>query len=189
VNASLIYDTTSQKIVHGPGTLECMKFYNTNDACSLISNSNGTYRTLQHPVETQEPCCLDPFLAQIHSPPRDWASRGDVTYLGTVIEDYSKELAHHWGWPSTGNCTKQGTSSDSGCHQYFERVSDGLPILFSFPAGRGLQDFHFLPGTMKVGPVQKPDVAPKCQALQCPKSAAASSRPWQVTQWGPWSRI
>lgn len=113
----------------------------------------------------------------IPSLPPNWDQMGDVTYEGMGEEVVSGVFCHKWSWPSTGNCTIQGKAQDSGCHQYYERVADGAPILFSFPAASGHQDFYFLPHTMKVAPLTPSLVAIPhgCDSLACPTGSTVPS--------------
>merc|ERR1712087_779411 len=54
----------SQRVDHGPGAVECVKFYHTSRGCSLIMGPQGTYRIVEgDPV----PCCLD--MPSLKAPP------------------------------------------------------------------------------------------------------------------------
>ena len=73
----------AQRVDHDAGSVECVKFYHTNVSCSLISNRNGTYRTIVDPSPTSPACCLD--MPMIPSLPPNWDQMGDVTYEGAPI--------------------------------------------------------------------------------------------------------
>ena len=137
----------AQRIDHDSGNVECINFYSTHGPCSLLSNANGTYRLLPPPTQ-QKPCCLD--LPSVPYLPPSWGNTSDVRHAGVVLEPVSGGKCHLWQYPSTGNCSVFGQGQDSGCHQYLERVTDGLPVMFAFPGSGGLEDFHFRLDTMSI---------------------------------------
>ena len=85
-----------------------------------------------------------------------------------------------------------GTKGDSGCHSYLQVTNDvywdGRPLLFTFPANLGLQDWHFQPETEKGQGVEAsmfvlPD---GCESITCPKSSAhlrAEMPSWPHSYW------
>ena len=146
----------AQRITHGPGAVECVKFYGVHTACTLLTNVDGLYRLLPEPGPTQSACCLD--MPSIHTPPPHWADDGKPSDGGVVslVLRGGPVTAHDWQYPSTGVCANR-TSPTSGCHQYMEGAAggafEGKPLLFSFPASDGLQDWYYAPESMRMGPI------------------------------------
>jgi hypothetical protein len=61
ISGAMYYDWSikSQRIEHGPGSFECVNFYNSSLACTLFFTPDGLYRVLTAPLpEGQEECCL-----------------------------------------------------------------------------------------------------------------------------------
>mmetsp|Transcript_9002 Transcript_9002/g.13536 ORF Transcript_9002/g.13536 Transcript_9002/m.13536 type:complete len:223 (+) Transcript_9002:55-723(+) len=148
VNGISYYDWTlkAQRIEHDPGAYECTNFYATNQSCTEYFLPDGLYRVLQAPTEGQEECCLD--MPGIGALPPDWASSTNPTYNGVTTELYSGLDAKKWTFDNFPNTTNP--------HMYFEVDSGpymGFPLLFTFPAVDGRQDFYYDPASMKVGPV------------------------------------
>jgi hypothetical protein len=92
VSATIHYDYSSHKaqlVLHGAGSDECVRFYNTPLPCVTLMNNIGMYRILEGSVPL--PCCLD--LPAVNCPPPTWASSATEgrDYLGTVgvVIDFS----------------------------------------------------------------------------------------------------
>jgi len=178
VSGKVFYNWALQalRVDHGAGNFECRHFYAEPNGCSLIHLPSGTYRLLQDPPPGQPPCCLDPFLAEIHAPPPDWAVEGSPTTGVTTTLPYTGYQGLEYLYPSTGNYTNRTEGDNSGCHTYVART-DGSPLLFSFPANFGFQDWYFLAHTWTVDPASMPDrlfqLPAGCLDKRCPKSSHA----------------
>jgi hypothetical protein len=114
------YAVPAQTIYHGPGSYECMHFYNHSLGCSLVFVNSGMYRILHHHYnssdisnesfyinlenkERAEDCCLD--LVDLHPPPPNWADNGNPTYNGIVLDKYSQKLARRWSFDNLSSKT------------------------------------------------------------------------------------
>jgi hypothetical protein len=145
INGTLYYDWTqkAQRVDHGAGNYECERFYHTDGPCSLVMNPTGTYRILQDPLPAGQPdCCLD--IPTIFSPPPDWATNGDPYFDGSgVTVPYTEAVGEKFLYLSTGTCNARTAGNNSGCHSYYEQASAAAPrpLLFTFPANTGLQDW------------------------------------------------
>ena len=146
LEGAMYYDWTrqAQRVEHGAGAVECVHFYNSNLPCTIFFTQTGLYRLLQKPLPPGEPeCCLD--MPSIKASPPDWAVRSNATFNGTITEVYSKLRAREFSFP------KQ--ASPKGCHIYDELDDEaGTPLVFTFPAHDGRQDYHFIPNTFQPGP-------------------------------------
>jgi len=178
VRGNLSYDWTqrAQRVDHGAGNFECAHFYKSASGCSLIMNPNGTYRLLPQPLPAGEPeCCLD--IPTISALPPDWATKGSPTSAGSIVTvPYVDEMTSEYQYPQSGLCNVRGSGDDSGCHSYYEIEGMGYtatPILFTFPANFGWQDWYFLDRTMAVNLAPLPsklfDLPPGCATTVCPK--------------------
>lgn len=176
----------SQRIEHGPGNIECVKFYQAHTSCTLLTNADGLYRLLPDPAPNQSACCLD--MPSIHTPPPEWAAAGsrDGGRLNLALLRGGRVLAQDWLYPSTCRPNRtcavlNGSSSDadSGCHQYMEGAPEspaaGLPLLFSFPAASGRQDWYFEPNSMDTTPIDPARFAlpAGCAKRRCRKEPTA----------------
>lgn len=144
------YDWTirSQRIEHSAGAYECTYFYGTDQPCTLFFLKDGLYRILQAPLPAgQEECCLD--MPGIGPSPPDWTSSTKPTYNGIVTDSYSALDSAKWTFDTFSDTDQP--------HMYFEVAPgseyEGKPLLFTFPAVDGRQDYHYDPTSMKVGPV------------------------------------
>ena len=154
----LSYDGSQnvQRVDHGPGGFECTHFYNATRGCTLIMNTNGTYRILPLPLPLGQPaCCLD--MPKIGAPPMDWAEKDDPVKSkhGDILVPYTNFLTDLFQWPSSGICNARGgNGTDSGCHSYNviekHHLPNTVPVLFTFPANNGRQDYYFHPDSMSV---------------------------------------
>lgn len=194
----------SQRIDHSAGSLECSKFYGTSKACTLMTKPEGLYRILEEPKGGEPACCLD--MPGISTPPPHWVKQGSPTWGGVVTitrEDQTDWKGLAYRYPQTGNCSKidmppgyvrpRSGPTDSGCHSYLQTTDnqlwDGRPLLFTFPAGGGLQDWHFVPeseaGASQVN-ASLFELAAGCANARCPKSSAAlraGAPSWPVSYW------
>lgn len=193
----------SQRIEHGAGSTECVKFYNTHKPCTLMTKPEGLYRILEDPAAGEPSCCLD--MPSITTPPPHWVMAGKPTWGGIVT--IQREDASPLGWkgltyryPQTGNCSKidqpvgtTRTARNSGCHSYLQTTDDERwdtrPLLFTFPSGDGSQDWHFQPETM--AGTSKVDAAKfvlpaGCANTKCAKTSAglrADAPSWPAAYW------
>ena len=143
-------------------------------------------------------------MPSLTTPPPDWIQQGKFTWGGIVTikrasgEDM-KGLAYRY--PQTGNCSdmnvpasgrKGRPDSDSGCHSYLQVTDDppwdGRPLLFTFPAAGGLQDWHFEPETEHGKGIDESTFAlpPGCADALCPKPSATLRTPaasWPASYW------
>ena len=134
VNGNIYYDymIPAQRIDHGPGSYECLRFYNHSLGCSLIFLNSGMYRILhyqspdtllsnnhsefdQHLDSNREEagvadCCLD--SADLGPLPPNWASSANPTYNGIVFDDYSRTLAHQWSFDNLTTTMSFNSKSD-----------------------------------------------------------------------------
>jgi len=164
------YDWPSrqQRVDHGGGNYECVKFYNSYEPCSLYFTPEGMYRVLQEPLpEGQPECCLD--MADIHMTPPDWASGTPATYDGLVREWYSQRVAQHFSFNDAA-----GDGMDPHTYLQMPPIGDiaGYPLVFTFPVDEGRQDYHFKPETLKEGP-QDPkifELPEGCASTACPST-------------------
>jgi hypothetical protein len=113
------WDVQAQRIDHGLGSTECVKFYNATAGCSLIMNSKGLWALTGKVADgSYTSCCLD--MPGIGAPPTNWGA--NLTYMGDNFV-YSDT-----------NCTGFYYQSETG-HTYFEKQDDtrGVPCAFTFP--------------------------------------------------------
>jgi hypothetical protein len=175
--------SASQAVEHGAGNYECSHFYGTYGPCRLVFNPQGLFADAPG-AASGDACCLD--LPAITASPPDWAARSNATLVsaaGPVIEPTSGALCHHWKWD---------WGEAGPCHHYWERASDGLPVLFTFPGGaNGTQDWHFDLSTFAAG-AQDPArfaLAPACfhnctphaAGRRSSRSSSSSSTPMTMT--------
>ena len=159
---------TSQRIEHEAGAYECTEFYNSTQPCTLFFLPDGLYRIIQEPLpEGQElTCCLD--MPGIGPSPPDWASRTHPSYTGVVTDLYSTYEAYEWAFDKL--------ASEYDPHLYREVEAgheyEGRPLLFTFPAADGRQDYHYDPASMVEGPLEDSIFAlPEgCQGTPCTSS-------------------
>ena len=146
ITGTMYYDWTkqSQRVEHGAGAVDCVHFYNSNLPCTIFFTPTGLYRILEKPLPPGEKeCCLD--MPSIKASPPDWAIKTNATYNGTITETYSKLRAKEFSFPKL--------AGPKGCHIYDE-VDDaaGTPLVFTFPAHDGTQDYHFDPKSLEIAP-------------------------------------
>jgi len=175
------WDVQALRVQHGAGNLECIKFYDAHDGCTIMHLPGGTYRLLEKPPTGVPSCCLD--IGFIHAPPPDWATRLQPTNVPDDVRiPWTYFDAHGYQYPQTGTCNSIGHGNNSGCHSYYEVnwQGSGRPGLFTFPAANGLQDWYFNPGLMKVGPqpLELFDLPAGCANTSCPKLRLDPLVPW-----------
>ena len=179
VRGKMFYKWSSRalRVDHGAGNFECEHFYHTAHPCSLIHLPSGTYRLLKAPPAGEPECCLD--LPQIAAPPPDWATRGSPSDAGTTMLPYTYGQGEGFQYLDTGNCTDRLAGDNSGCHSYYEKLPGAAPLLFTFPANGGLQDWYWLPHTRVVN-ASLPDslftLPIGCMNKTCPKSSDGARR-------------
>jgi len=120
---ALYYDWTHQRqrIDHSGGAYECLHFYNTSAACSLIFNETGMWVY----IPSERKCCLD--MPTTAFPP-NWAQ--NTTFAGS-------EQVGTAGW-----CNKWL----DGEHTYWSQVKgEHVSCRFAFPNPE--QDMWFIVGT------------------------------------------
>jgi len=171
INGYMWYDWASrqQRVDHGGGNYECMKFYHSDQPCSLYFTPEGMYRVLSDPLpEGQPKCCLD--MPEIHMSPPDWAQGTPATYDGLIRDWYSGKVAQHFSF-------NDAAAEGSEPHYYEQMPSQsefgGYPLVFTFPVADGVQDYHFKPETLVEGTpdptvFQLPD---GCVNVACPVEA------------------
>jgi hypothetical protein len=137
------WDIQSQLVEHGAGAVECLHFYNSALPCKLYFTKTGLYRVLERPLPPGEPeCCLD--MPQIKASPPNWAIVSNATYEGVQKDVYSQIEAESFSFLSA--------AGPMGPHKYFQTVATKLPLIFTFPAHSGRQDYHFDPTSMSISP-------------------------------------
>ena len=102
VPAIMWYDWTiqTQRIDHGAGAFECVKFYDTNEPCSLFLTPDGLYRVVDR---EEDHCCLD--MPSIKASPPNWPSKGTdegPTYMGEMKDTYSGLSSNKWSYITEG---------------------------------------------------------------------------------------
>lgn len=129
------------------------------------------YRILHKDITQEEDCCLD--LPQIGPPPPDWARNG--TFDGLVWDPVSQIWSYQWTFDHV-TITSLEESNSLAASQFHTAQEiafgpyQGYPLTFSFPgAANGRQDYHFLPGTMRIGPVRQYifDLPVGCEHVLC----------------------
>ena len=130
VHGKIYYDymIPAQRIDHGPGSYECLHFYNHSLGCSLVFLKSGMYRILHYhsrdiPNDSEfdhldsnreeadvTDCCLD--FVDLGPPPPNWASSANPTYNGIVFDEYSRMLAHQWSFDNLTTTTSDYSKSD-----------------------------------------------------------------------------
>jgi hypothetical protein len=176
INGTLSYawSIPAQRIDHAAGSYECVHFYKTHQACSLVFLASGMYRLLHLKSESnngEKDCCLD--LPGIGPPPPDWASASNnqsITSNGLVYDRFSQRSAHMWSFDKNVTDIHTGESSPlqeqvacgGGDYRYgyhtMRQVAEygkyyGRPLVFTFPGkAEGRQDFHYQVETMLLGP-------------------------------------
>jgi hypothetical protein len=119
VKGMLYYDYSqrAQRIDHESGNYECVHFYNTSGACSLVFTATDMYAI----IHDSGLCCHDLNVGTV-SP--SWAA--NATFLG--VDTIQGRSCNHW----------QKT------HQFWSEVDSGLPCEFGFPGkSNGTQNFWF----------------------------------------------
>jgi hypothetical protein len=131
-----------QRVDHGAGAIECLDFYNSTRNCTLYFTPDGLYRRLTAPLPPGEPeCCLD--MPEIKASPPNWAILSDPEFKGITQDSYSGERSAVFDFPKS--------AGPKGCHTYSETSLAGVsakPVVFTFPAHDGRQDYHFDSGSM-----------------------------------------
>ena len=129
-----------QAVEHSAGAIECVHFYNTSGACTLVFTADSMYRVLAEPRGDQKKCCKDAGSPFGTTPPT-WASGSNATFVGFVTDTFS--LTPHvreFSWPHL--------AGPKGMHTYLETTAgQRQPLTFTFPAHNGRQDYHFLTDT------------------------------------------
>jgi len=192
----LFYDWTlrRQRIDHAPGSYECVHFYQTNQACTLLFLPEGMYRIIHNTTATNttsrnsnrsttKECCLD--LPGVGTPPPDWASMANPTFDGIVLDEYSRMLAYQFTFDNLSathgfslfveqqrrNMRRQQHSNYHTSREVARAGAfRGRPLLFSFP-GTGVQDYHYNVSSMKIEP-QSPilfGLPDGCKNRLCPQ--------------------
>jgi hypothetical protein len=94
LNSMLYYDWTipAQRIDHGAGAYECVRFYNvTTHGCQLYFLNQGMYRVISPDANPTllkyQPCCLD--ISGLGPPPPDWAQQANPSFQGLKHDSYS----------------------------------------------------------------------------------------------------
>lgn len=179
----MYYDWPSQqqRVDHGAGAYECVKFYNTSGPCSLFFTPSGMHRVIT--AGSQTDCCLD--LPEIHASPPDWAVRSKPRYLGQIHDPYSGYPAGIWSYPES--------MGPHGVHMWVEVAPaanfETYPLIFTFPTSPlgkqqlvgvngqltinlGPQDYHFDPASLIAGDDTEGvfDLPPGCEKL-CQQSS------------------
>ena len=190
VTGTLYYDWTRQRqrIDHGPGSYECVHFYHTHHACSLIFLAQGMYRITHSNSANGRPCCLD--LESVGTPPPDWARRANPTFDGLVDDAYSDRQAYQWTFdhlnpPNQFISGHRRAKSTSAYHTSRQVASwqdendddetEFVDLVFSFPGkANGTQDYHYQIETLVLGPpdpflFQLPE---GCDSILCDKSTS-----------------
>lgn len=148
ISAKMYYrydeNVKAQKVEHDAGTIECAKFYNSEQPCTLYFLPEGLYRVLQTPLpkDTTQTCCLD--MEGLGPTPPDFMFKSAITFDG-MIRDYSNNnlLGEQFSF-----------DSDNGNPHRYVQVSPTHPVygkqplIFTFPAANGLQDYHFIVESM-----------------------------------------
>jgi len=185
VNGKMYYNwpLRAQRIDHDAGNAECINFYDSKLGCSLFFLPEGLYRVLQEPLPPNQPkCCLD--MENIHASPPGWVAE-DEEFLGITHEPYSGYYAYKFDFiPQSTNINRytlhktvskfgKGAIVSSKYHEYYQvgplQKYETRPLLFTFPAHDGVQDFHFLPETMDIVSQDKAlfDLPEGCQNVKC----------------------
>ena len=172
------FNIKKQRVDHGAGSYECVKFYNSDLPCTIWFTPDGLYRQLAAPFPAGQPeCCLD--MPEIKASPPDWARKTDPlpTFKGVDTDIYSGMKNNHWIFLATDPTTQKGA------HEYKQVEGDsalsGRPLVFTFPVQDGMQDYLFDPKSMVNGP---PDASlftlpASCtnvdgSPLRCPQNSA-----------------
>jgi hypothetical protein len=150
VGGVLSYDWSqmAQRIDHGAGAYECQHFYGVETPCSLIFTISGMYRLIQ-PNLTTTPCCLD--IPRLGPPPPEWATAGNGTFNGIVMDRISGLPAFQWTFD---RLVYHPPANNNMFHIVREvALGDyaGRPLSFTFPSG-GRQDHHFHVESMVIQP-------------------------------------
>jgi hypothetical protein len=127
IEGTLYYDWTRkvQRIDHGPGSYECIRFYQVDSGCILLFRTEGMYRILPPSITSDrhasasdvvDGCCLD--LPDVGPPPPNWASQTPSTWKGMVWDDYGQVFASEWWFDRSteGDGEANRTSLPMGGH-------------------------------------------------------------------------
>eukprot|EP00003_Mantamonas_plastica_P030903 TRINITY_DN7815_c0_g2_i1.p1 TRINITY_DN7815_c0_g2~~TRINITY_DN7815_c0_g2_i1.p1 ORF type:complete len:154 (+),score=30.30 TRINITY_DN7815_c0_g2_i1:102-563(+) len=122
------WDLKSTVVFHGPGAMECQKFYNTSDPCILYFTEQGLIAF----IPSESKCCLD--IPGIGASPPNWLANAGYAYNGT--ETINDVPCRRW--------EKEGFQA----HIYWDSVLPNLdgvhvPCKFSFPQKDAPQDYQF----------------------------------------------
>ena len=167
----------------------------TKDVASTDSapDGNPTISAIINSDVTLSSCCLD--LPSVGAPPPTWAADAHPTYNGIVHDAYTGEFGYQWTFDHTSiflynqltSLTPLIGSFSSSSHHTLRQVawsrpgdvarppSQSLfaPLVFTFPAADGLQDFHYQLDTLVVGPLDDNDnlftLPDGCEFSPCPR--------------------
>ena len=188
INGKMFYNwpLRAQRVDHDAGNAECVNFYDSKLGCTLYFLPDGLYRVLEEPLPPNQPkCCLD--MDSIHASPPDWAAE-DEEFLGIVNEPYSGYYAYKFEFiPESTNLNRytlhktnpkfgKDAITSSKYHEYYQvgplQKYETRPLLFTFPAHDGVQDYHFRPETMEVVSQDKAlfELPEGCKNVKCPSN-------------------
>lgn len=175
IAGTLYYDWNlqSQRMDHGAGSYECLRFYQTTAPCSLIFvPGGGMYRILHDDNNNQPTCCLD--LPHVGTPPPDWAQQANPTWKGVVHDEYSGRFANQWTFdrldPPVRNLDAAPDHSNFHTIRHVATSLSFAPLVFSFPGkAQGRQDFHYRLETLTLGPPDPKlfELPDGCQSVVC----------------------
>jgi len=135
-----------QRIYHGPGARECVRFYNTSDACSLVFREReGMYAI----TEGERRCCLD--IPDIGTPAADWPVTARSSFVAT--KRINGRICH--GFKYAPDATHQASvffsQGSAGGHVYWQDSETKLPCAFDFVGDERLSWF-FDVASLQQGP-------------------------------------
>jgi hypothetical protein len=139
VKSTLFFEAgRRQRIYHGAGARECVRFYNTSDACSLVFREHEGMYAL---TEGESRCCLD--IPDIGTPRRDWPVTATHSFVAT--KRINGRMCHGFQYAAAatnqaGVFFSQGSGVVGG-HVYWQDSETKLPCAFDFVGDERLSWF------------------------------------------------
>ena len=154
----LFYEAAvGQRILHGAGARECVRFYKTDSECSLVFQKGLGMFAL---TDRDTRCCLD--MPGLETPPVNWTLT-EHTFWAT--KRFKGKMCHGFRYGAGGHSF---SAQAEGGHIYWQDSQSGLPCAFEFVGDDSLA-FFFDVDSVKLGPQDdRLFVVPaSCNATRC----------------------
>ena len=89
VKGELFFEASRrQRIVHGAGARECVRFYNTTGDCALVFAEDAGMFAL---TERDAKCCID--MPELETPPANWTTQASRLFHRSLARSRSRPLS------------------------------------------------------------------------------------------------